>query len=623
MRKIFALLALLGFAVVTVDAQVIARRTPTVYGRNLLDANKNYKLAPINFVPFTFRKGLIDSGYTADRIYKWKMPDGTEKTASGAAILKEVNAMEQELNKRGHTLRNRSTFNNVNFDFGKLRGVPRIPKTFPKSKPPVLTSRKIPTYIDLSRRVKLIPSADLSQYIPGDVYIYFGALSRSTEFPGVLSTTTHIDNVKNPTSCPLDLTIAMDGSKLSSLNITNGILELSSNPNRKPNDKDGVIASTTFNFKNPALTLGSPSSSLNISGERPPSFYQLYYFPLTLQDLSKKMPAAKKSATPENYYAYVKFYNANNELLYYSSYNTAIVGNVQDPPLTFPVNRSASGSFEDAYTDPTGLFGIYYKGENIKAQYTLLPDGWNPTQEAASLSARVEIGAQYYNFGHLLDNDQPKTTRQPFISADVTAQYTQIYNPAAPPRIRIPGKTDNKSNDMNGYGGYTFDYTLLSNRYGKSSPTAQSNQVGMAILPKQQFFIGPVPCFIQVDLTGTASINRTATMDTLTDGKVGLRAQFTPHLDLTVTGQGGVDATIAYAKIVANVNVINADMPVLLAADQNADIQTDLKINALSGRVYLEAGICVPIPFFDDVCKRFTVDIFNWTGPGKTYPIIK
>ncbi len=619
MRKLFILCALLVFSI-GANTQII-KRIPSLQGKNLLDANKNYKLTAINFVPFVFTSELTQKGYTPEKIYTWNAPDGTQKRASGAEILKQVNEMEQELNKRGHSLRNRNTFANVSYDFSKMPKVVKIPKAVSKIRPTFSYNPKIPYTVDRAKRLKLpTTSLDLSKYIPGDVFVYFGALNRSNEFPGSLSMSTHVDNVKNPTSCPLDLTIALDGGKLSSLNISNCVLEISTNPNRKPNDNDAVVASTSFNFKQPSLTRGNPSG-ITFSGETPPSFYNLYYFSLTLQDLGKKMPMAKKSSTPQNYYAYVKFYNANNELLYYSSYNTATVGNVQDPPIRLAVNKSVSGSFEDAYTDPTGLFGIYYKGENIKAQYSLIPNAWEPVQESASLSAHVEIGAQYYNFAHLLDIDQPKVSKTPFISADVNAQYAQTYPSAV--YIRIP--TRSKQEDLNGYGNFKFDYTLFDRNYGKSSPTNQPYSLTpIALLPRQRFFIGPVPCFIQVDLIGTASMNRTATIDTLVDGKIGISTQFTPHLDLTVSGQGGVDASIAYAKVVANVNVINADMPIALnVANQNADIQADLKVNALSGQIYFEAGICIPIPFYDDLCKRFTIPIFNWTGPSKTYPLVK
>ncbi|MEO5944126.1 MAG: hypothetical protein ABIP30_11990 [Ferruginibacter sp.] len=29
-----------------------------------------------------------------------------------------------------------------------------------------------------------------------------------------------------------------------------------------------------------------------------------------------------------------------------------------------------------------------------------------------------------------------------------------------------------------------------------------------------------------------------------------------------------------------------------------------------------------PIPWFDDICTDIRIDIFTWTVPGKTYPLV-
>lgn len=604
------------------QVKIPGKKNTNTIGRNLLDANKNYVRSAIQFTPFSFTPDLIKKGYNASRIYTWTMPNGETKTASGTQILNEVNAMEQELNKRGHTLRDKNTFANVNFDFSKLNRRAVNPKVFRKviqSQQPSVTHFNLPVR-NISKRVRttLPRMVDVSKIIQGDVYVYFGAINRSAEFPGTLNMQTTIDNVKNPTDCPLDVTIALETEKIKNLNISNCVLEISSNPNRSPNDNESVIAKTTFNFKNPAYSTNF-KNAIKFTGDAPPSFYSLYYYPIVLKNLGNNIPKASKTE-PAYYYVYLKFYNAKNELLYYNLYNTAVLSNVQMPPLQIVVSKAASGSFEDAYTDPTNLFGIYYKGNNINTKYSLMPNGWDPVEETAELSAYVEIGAQYYNFYHLLDNNQPTVNRKPFIAADMYSKYVNHYPPPQPRGIRRI--ISPKNEDMNSFKDYRFDYSLLDNQYSKNSSVNQSNSIGIALLPEQRFFIGPVPCKIKVDLTGTAAMSRTALMDTLVNGKVKLYAQFTPHLDLSVKGEGGVDAVIAYATIVANVNLINADMPITLNVSDVPDVDADLKINALSGQVYFKAGICVPIPFFDDVCKEFTVNIFNWTGPGKTYPLI-
>ena len=315
-------------------------------------------------------------------------------------------------------------------------------------------------------------------------------------------------------------------------------------------------------------------------------------------------------------------YNAAGELIYYSSYNIPVVNNIQLPPVMLAIEKTAqSDNISDSYTDPSGMFGVYYSLSNVKTSYSKIPNGWDPIKENASLSANVEIGAQYYNFHHLLDNDQPRVTKRPFISTSVSSNYYNQYNPDRPPPIRIPGKQQ-PSNDMNGYPGYNINYTLLDKNYNKNSSYYQEESIGYNIL-NQSFFIGPVPCNIRVDMNGKVALTRSATMDTLTDGNVRMNTTITPRLELAVTGQGGVNASIAYAIIVTDVKVITADMPITLHAGIDPDINAQLKIAALSGRVYMKAGVCIPIPFCDDICKEFVMNIFDWTGPTSNNTLIR
>lgn len=590
--------------------------------KNLLDASSSYKLAPINFVAFNFSPELQSKGHNANRIYTWTTPDGVQKTATGAQILEEVNNMEKDLNMRGHTLRNRYTFTGVGFDLRKS-GRPKVPKSIlgylKDNKPQVgkinINNRKIAIP---RKRIALPPAIDLSKTLSGDVFLYFGKVtSTSGEFQGSIYTEANINNVTNPNQCPLDFTIALPANK--SVSIGKCVLELSKNSNRQPNANEAVVASVNFNFNNFSKSKNG-NQNIQITGDAPPSNYILYSYNLMLNDLKNKMPAASKTQS-DIYYAYLKMYNTNNELIYYSSYNIPVLNNIQMPPVQIVVDKFVSApDFSDEFTDPAGLFGIYYTVNNVKSRYSKIPNGWEPIRETAELSANVEIGAQYYNFWHLLDNNAPRVEKKPFLSAKVSSKYLNVYPPDARPAIRIPG-SKKPSNDMNGFEGYDINYTLLHKSYNKNSSAQESESIGYNLLDKH-FFIGPVPCNIKVDISGTASMYRQATMDTLTNGNVSLFTRVIPHLDLTVTGQGGVNASIAYAMIVTDVKVISADLPIELKADATPDINAALKVSALSGRVYMKAGICIPIPFTDDLCKEFVVNVFDWTGPTSNYTII-
>ena len=597
-------------------------------GRNIFDARKGFAIAPIKNVPFTVTPDAAKKGFKMDSIYTWTAPDGKVKTASGEEILKQVNEMEKELNFRGRTLRKRNAFSALSYKLVNQSAVLKVPKSVAKiSKDAALnigTGKKFSQIPIIKTKHNKLPDVSnlFKTVIGGDVGVYFGRITSNVgEFQGSISTSGSIDNTKCNKQCPLDITLSLDAKMIQSLNISNCILEISDNPNRKPNDNDATLATGNFNFKKPAFSKYG-TQNISISGDAPPSFHTLYYFPIKIDDLSKLAKAAIK---PVLYYAYVKFYNDKGELLYYSSYNTALLESKIDVPIFIGQEKNENAGFEDAFTDPTGLFGMYYKSNKLNAAYSTKRDEATLViSENAKLSGDIEIGAQYYNFWYLLDNSQPKYERKPFIATNFSSEYTNRYKQGQL-GIRIPGG-EKKSNDMNSYPGYQMNYSLFNGEstenYTKASNYTETLSVGYNIFD-ERFFIGPVPCRIKVDISGNASMTRQSIMDTLTDGNVSISTSVTPHLDLTLTGEGGVDASIAYAKIVANVKVIEVDLPISAKASKDADLNAALKITALSGEIYFTAGLCIPIPWFDDLCTDFRVDIFKWTGPSKTYPLVK
>jgi len=597
-------------------------------GRNIFDARKGFAIAPIKHVAFTVTPDAAKKGFKMDSIYTWTAPDGEVKMASGEEILKQVNEMERELNFRGRTLRKQNAFSALSYKLINQSAVLKIPKSVTKiSDDPVLKNGpgkgiyKIPIIKTKHNKLPDV-SGKFSTVIGGDVGVYFGRIISNTgEFQGNISTSSFIDNSKCIKQCPLDITLSLDAKMIQSLNISNCVLEISDNPDRKPNDNTNILATGNFNFKKPAFAKYG-TENVSISGDAPPSFHTLYSFSVKINDLSKLAKAAIK---PVLYYAYVKFYNDKGDLLYYSSYNTAVLESKIDVPIFIGQDKKVNAGFDDAFTDPTGLFGMYYKSSNLNSTYSTKRDEATLViSENAKLSGDVEIGAQYYNFWYLLDNDQPKYERKSFIAANFSSEYTNRYKQGMV-GIRIPGG-EKKSNDMNNYSGYQMNYSLFdgetTENYTKTAGYTTTRSVEYNLFD-ERFFIGPVPCRITVDMKGNATLTRQSTMDTLIDGSVSLSTSVTPHLDLTLTGKGGVDASIAYATIVANVKVIEVDLPVNAKASKDADLDAALKITALSGEIYFTAGLCIPIPWFDDLCTDFRIDIFKWTGPSKTYPLVK
>jgi hypothetical protein len=140
--------------------------------------------------------------------------------------------------------------------------------------------------------------------------------------------------------------------------------------------------------------------------------------------------------------------------------------------------------------------------------------------------------------------------------------------------------------------------------------------------PTINFFIGPVPCNITIGLSGNISVAVDYQSKKLkgNDAKLSI----TPHADITLHGSGGMDAKIMYAKVYADVKLLEIDMPYTMevsATNTLAKIEPMLSVGGLSGEVYFKAGFCIPIPLVDDICESFRIDILNWKGYEKKFTV--
>ena len=119
------------------------------------------------------------------------------------------------------------------------------------------TGNKFNKILQIKTKHNKLPDvfSKFSTVIGGDVGVYFGRIISNTgEFQGNISTSSFIDNTKCTTQCPLDLTLSLDAKMLQSLNISNCVLEISDNPDRKPNDNTNILATGNFNFKKPVFS---------------------------------------------------------------------------------------------------------------------------------------------------------------------------------------------------------------------------------------------------------------------------------------------------------------------------------------------------------------------------------
>ncbi len=71
------------------------------------------------------------------------------------------------------------------------------------------------------------------------------------------------------------------------------------------------------------------------------------------------------------------------------------------------------------------------------------------------------------------------------------------------------------------------------------------------------------------------------------------------YANLNINGSGGADAVVAYAKILARIDLIDMTAPMKFYAESNrtAGVNSVMTLSGLNGEIGFKAGICIPIPF--------------------------
>lgn len=549
----------------------------TVNNNNLLDA-PGYRKAPIAFVPFADGPEARRRGYKPDSVYVWVDPAGKRKRATGKQILDQLNEVEKALTERGHSLRHRNTFEGLTY-------------TLPRN---------------------ISPNALLKNNrlnFGGYLYAYTGTVNRSNEFPGMLSSAVIPERLPNDaTTLSVPLTLSMMPGTMTQIgSCTMDIY-------RNADKKGSPLFSVPVNIKSPSISRGW-SAQLNISAETftPPqtSSYWLYSYPVTFKNTNNKIPAPGRNH--DYYFVSFRFTDTKGKQLILSSQNDIVLDNTLVPPVNIPINKSNSiSSFNFEVTDPIkNCFGFYARSNGFTASTSSNPFGYKGIDNKSSFTADISIGAKYYNFENLVNSGAPVSKELEIIGASFSASQA-YYRPDQdnlPPVIRRPGPLD-LMQDKN---------TQLQFRILGETIEGNSKQVTQDVF-NQRFFIGPVPCRATIKLQGSAGLTASGTY---TSNTCDMSGTVTPSANISVTGEGGVDAFIAYAIVQVNVNLLNVSMPINFDIDNasKAAVTSSLSVSGLSGAVSFKAGFCIPIPFFDDICKDFTIEIFRWDGLNKTYAV--
>lgn len=574
---------------------------------NLLDDPK-FKKAPIAFVPL---QGDARKGYDPEKVYTWTDPSDPRKkySAKGKDILAQVNDIEKSMNERGHSLREKKPFIQLNLtlpaiaknDLNKCVIKNQVNKSLlnnvntPASKPGAINTGK-PVFRNRPA---------LNRTIPNPVFTYTGFIETSAEFRiGTLTSTSILERKGSAAYTKLMMVIPPAVYD----NTASCTLELSETEN------GNAFTTVKLNIKSPEKVVYI-NNGYNITYEdcdRPGTAkdLQLKIYTVNLSSGGYTFPAAGDN--PKYYYTRIKFFDASGKLIDTYQPNAIALNNQTPMPINIPSSsKQAYNGFNYELLDP-GLhaFGFYASSGGFQTSSFKTGVGRNGMKKTAEVSGDMKVGVKYYNFRHLVNGNEPLS--EEFVLFGYKISSAEKYTKGdGVPGIRVPGAKQDPDYGI---------VTLLDKEYDLHSSSSNYFEAPVAgkTVTDMRFFIGPIPCRITVDISGKASIR----VDYSSSSNCDIKTTITPRAEVNLNASGGVDAyNIAYAKVVAGINLLTIEMPYTLEANAEANksvINPVLTVGGLSGQIYFQAGLCIPIPFVDDICTDFRVDILNWKGLEKS-----
>jgi len=577
-------------------APIVRNKPVTVKTVNLLDVDPQFRRKAVKFVPFKATKEAEARGLKADSNYVWTDPNGNIKKASGKQILQSLNEFEKELNKRGHSLRDKETFKNIRADMQYLSTGTAVNaanvKIFAKMRGK-----------DLSYATATVNTRELKFYN----YLYFGRFEYfSGEFPDQLEVEYNMELTREKGTIALPVSIALlpDVAKLA----THYELELY----ESPNDQKPRYKYIKLDFK-PLAEYEITDKMRNRQirgGQAPGKNYKIYYLKKELKiGAGFGLPSATYQV--KKYYPRIKLYDRSGDLLKTEMVNNPVLGNYLYD-WTMPVDHYSNiNFFDESITDPiTKTFGFYMKSNGFNAYAHHFTSKANKrVEDTTIINGHFDVGIKMYNWANLFDKSKPKTQDLSLLNIEIEGINGRILS-----TNKKPPKNNKKeiAKDKN----VKVYYSFIGEK--RKQLTESVKQPYTQVLFDQRFMLGPIPCRATIKLDGSIGINYGGY--TRLEETSEIKTVIEPYANLNVNGSGGADAVVAYAKILAKIDLIDMTVPINFYAESNrkADVNSKMTISGFDGEIGFKAGICIPIPFFDDLCKEFRINIFNWNGMSET-----
>lgn len=585
---------------------------PVTMKENLLDRS-DYKRSPIAY------KAIVpnpNKGYKADSLYTWTDPTGAKKSLLGKDIVAQVNEFEKELNKRGRSLRDKDAFSGLSLPLNKVKkndfSKVQIKNEITTKYSPINISSKNATAANISttgNKSLTKPNIILSD-AEGQIFAYLGYVLTGDEFRDGQLSNEYMPTITG-SDIKFDLMLAIPKSlqgKVKSCHLevkktAAGKTLLSTNLNVQKPDRIIPQSKYELKFNNTVETYGAAKlADLNL-------------YRISLNNSSKSIP--KPTKTKDVYSIVLTFLDNTGKELKIIQPNSLTLNNQMPPPINVSTElRNAQNGYNFELLDP-GLhaFGFYAKSGGILANVKKEPFGYNGLNVETSVSTDFKIGAKYYNFERLLNSKAP-----------LSIEYNLFaYNLKSSRKYTYPD-TENSVPKSKGfvYGDPDFGtVSLLGETYdlSKTEATVFEQSIEEELF-NMRFAIGPVPCRFTASFKGKVGIKVEAGGSERGD----LLTSATPYGEIKLHGEGGVDAGIAWAMVNADVVIIAIEYPSkaevkVESGEPKAITNSEIKVSGLGGKIYFKAGICLPVPFFDDICKDFQIDILNWDGLEKTLKV--
>lgn len=631
-RKTLLLLLLLSFSWVSLAQQVtytspktlspiVRDKAVKVKTVNLLDVDPQFKRKSIRFVPFKATKEAEKQGLKLDSIYVWADPDGNSKRASGKQILEGLNAFEKELNKRGHSLRDKETFKNIRVDMQQVQGgyvsAPKVvlQRGNQMDKTLFLDKRSVAALKSIGEKKNqkagsiaemIDPARTRVQELPKLYsFLYFGQFEvLSGEIRDQLVEEHNMELTREKKSVTVPLSIVTMPHIASEIGKYEILLYLHPD-DPKPRYRYMLDFKPIADYE---ITERIRSRQIR-ADHKPGTHNRIYYLKKDFKTGGFGIPPA--GYEPKYYYAQVLLYDKKGKLMDVPTANMPVLANyIQE--WSVPNDHWANiDAFRSSITDPvTGTFGFYMKSDGFSSYAHHYWSGRNKiVEDTTRIDGHFDVGITMYNWANLFDKSKSKTTDMSLFNIDISGVNgrTMSTQKKAPKNNR----TDiGKDKNIKVY------YQIIGEK--RKQLTSSIVQPYTQVLFDQRFFLGPVPCRATVTMEGKFGINYGG-YTSLGETSV-ISTVIEPYVNLNIHGSGGADAVVAYAKITAHMDLFNASVPMNFFAesDRAARVDSKIELSGFDGNIGFKAGICIPIPFFDDLCKEFRITIFNWDGMSDT-----